>query len=165
MTEDDALRQYFALRNEAQGLSMDPVDSRGRIYGSACGRCNGPVRHWTKDRGYVCGHCGAKWPHEDHEIWKGEVVTSRRPGSAERRIQRQVDLGVALKNLRHKLPVEATLYVAHAVGGISQREIHRTAPVEVRRGIPWNRYEIGQAIRRAREAWRAELARLGRRRA
>lgn len=95
---------YHALLGKGQNV----IDSQGTIFDSAC-ECGATLRHW-KEIGelWVCGKCGVPWPHEEREIFKGEVcrqsrngkpVPASRPGEYEDRIVNSAHFGYHLNKL------------------------------------------------------------------
>lgn len=143
MRPDDLIRWYEATRDNVSAPSIDLVRATGLVYAKRCGAerkgpplsrkarmagakvpkpkiCTARIRHWSAaERQWVCGQCGSAWRFWERRSLRGEIQeTGTRQDGAERRLQRLVDVGLAIQRLLGdpRWAWEALLYVQHARG-------------------------------------------------
>ncbi len=185
MRPDGIICWYVSSRQSPPGLSMDPVKATGLVYAKRCGAkrtgpplsrkarlvgstrqrpriCAHRIRHWSQaERQWVCGNCGSPWRFWQRRQLRGEIQESGARGDvSEKRLQRLVDVGLALKRLLNgSHPWEALLYVEWA-NGISVRKIaERGARGDYGPGAPftWGRTTVHRRIQAGGREWRAVL--------
>jgi hypothetical protein len=97
VTDPDSLVRTWASLCESGDLhGFDPVAQRGLVHAIRCDKCRSRIRHRTRGGDYRCGKCGVPWPSEERLTLRGAVDCSKRPGGAELRIARRLDLGVTI---------------------------------------------------------------------
>jgi len=165
---------------------MDPVKATGLVYAKRCGAkrrgpplsrkaraagatrpkekiCTARHRHWSDaERQYVCGMCGMPWRFWERRALRGEVQeTGTRGDGTELRLQRLVDVGLAIRRLLGdpEWCWEAIVYF-EAARGHSQRQIaERGARGDYGPGAPftWGRETVRYRIQLGGREWRRVL--------
>lgn len=155
---------------------MNFIDSVGRLYGKACGKCEFIYRNCNNAGIWVCGKCGENWPFEDHFILKGEVQTPNPPDVFERQNARWVDIGVIIHRLLTKPGLEwnMRLYVATCHGfkidprhGAKEGDVTRPPLADMFHELwpeapgPWGRRSMFYRVGVAKRAFEHELTLAG----
>ena len=167
---------YFETRDGLGAPGLNFIDSTGRIYGKDCGTCGFIYRNCNKVGVWVCGKCGKPWPYEDHFILKGEVQTPNPPDVFERQNARWVDVGVILHRLlsREELRWDMRLYIATCLGfkidprrDAKEGDVARPPLADMVRELwpeapgPWSRMSMFRRVKKAKQAFEAELTLAG----
>jgi hypothetical protein len=185
---EDYVRQYIEGRDAVSAPSIDLVRATGLVYAKRCGAerkgpplsrkarlagatmpkpkiCTHRHRHWSHaERQWVCGRCGSPWRHWERRALRGEVQeTGTRQDGSEARMERRVNVGLALRRLLESPKAETRwvgrVYVEHALG-LSFREIAAAgAAGEYGAGAPfnWNLTAVRNASAAGGREWRAIL--------
>lgn len=159
---DERICLYHQLFGQAQSI----VDSVERVYHKTCEKCGGLIRHWkATEQIWVCGACpgSVPWGFDDHDILKGEVDRSHRPGQHENKIAGLSHFGYHLNRmLRDDFWCYPTqILVGHALTSCTYAEIAQHANLfawPTRRGGEWSEPMARDYASRARKELRERLS-------